>query len=278
MTRAKILVAALLAAWLLHAGGAAAGDSPAAPQRAGGDAQAAPAPDSPPISWLPAYHFHMSASSLRSDDPRFDWDAHFGGDIDLVDYGVGRLNLLADYAVVIGSEIRAIDPNQGAYHLAVSASWRCGATEVQPVFDHVSRHLSDRSNDRAVSWNAVGAAVTTRRQHGALSVTVGAQAARTVQAAFVDYTWLLGTGIDATHRFSRRGALVARADVAPILVDRTVAGRTTQVAISVEGGLRLLGSAAAMELFAGWQRRVDPWPLERSTAGFPVVGFRFVNR
>lgn len=278
MTRVHILASALLAGCLLHTGIAAAGGVPAAPQRAAADAQAAAPPESPPISWLAGYRFHLSAASLRADDPRFDWDAHFGGDIDLVDYGVGRLNLLADYGVTIGSEIRPIDPNQGAYHLAVSASWRRGATEVQPVFDHVSRHLSDRSNERAVSWNAVGAAITVRREHGALGAAVNARAARVVQAAFVDYTWRFGAGVDTVYRLSRRGALVARGDVAPTLVDRAVAGRTTQVGINVEAGFRLHGPGAAIELFAGWERRVDPWPLERSTAGFPVVGFRFVSR
>ena len=36
------------------------------------------------------YRFHLNAVALLDDDERFNWDADYGGDIDVVDFGVGR--------------------------------------------------------------------------------------------------------------------------------------------------------------------------------------------
>src|SRR5213075_14043 len=33
--------------------------------------------------FLPRATFHLSAAALQIDDPRFSWDTHFGGDIDV---------------------------------------------------------------------------------------------------------------------------------------------------------------------------------------------------
>jgi hypothetical protein len=47
---------------------------------------------------------------------------------------------------------------------------------------------------------------------------------------------------------------------------------------TIEGGMRLYGSGAGVELFAAWERRVDPYPLERATRSWLLFGFRFINR
>ena len=52
------------------------------------------------------------------------WDADFGGELDVVDYGVGRFTFEANYQVVVGEEIRYFDPNQGNYILAGNVSAR----------------------------------------------------------------------------------------------------------------------------------------------------------
>lgn len=275
MSHAKMLMAALVAgcAWL------------ASPVRAADPQQTQPpAPGAPSgraassVSWLAGYRFHLDAASVRSDDPRFRWDAHFGGDVDLLDYRVGRVTLLADYEVMIGSELRTIDPNQGAYHLAVSTSARSGPAEARAFFDHVSRHLSDRAKRTAVSWNSAGVLATTRTRRGATTATFDVRSAKVVQAAFVDYTWQLGAGVDVEYRVSRRDAVFARGDIAPTLVDRRVAGRDPQLGATIEGGMRLYGTGAGVELFAAWERRVDPYPLERATRSWLLFGFRFINR
>ena len=200
--------------------------------------------------------------------------------MDLLDYRVGRVNMVADYTVVVGSEFRAIDPNQGAYHLGLSASWRwrAGQSEFLAIYDHVSRHLSDRANSTAIAWNEAGVAATARHGRGAVAATVNVYGAKVVQAAFVDYTWQFRTGVEASYARSPGVSLLARADVAPTLVNRSIAGRDTQIAAKLEAAVRLRGSAGAVELFAAWERRLDPYPLERATRSWALLGFRLVNR
>jgi hypothetical protein len=76
---------------------------------AGGPATAQEAPSASssrtPV-FLADYNFHISLEAISHADPRFRWDAHAAGDLDLVDFGWGRVNLLADYEVVMGDELR----------------------------------------------------------------------------------------------------------------------------------------------------------------------------
>src|SRR5438128_2398173 len=111
------------------------------PRAAAAQQTAMPAPSSP--GFMTRYDFHLMANSITSNDPRFAWDTHFGGDLDLVDYVSGRSIVTIDYEAVLGSEFRTFDPNQGNYTLEAASSVRAGDTEIVGMFHHVSRHLSD---------------------------------------------------------------------------------------------------------------------------------------
>ena len=91
----------------------------ALPARAQSPALAPAAPD-----FFTRYDFHLNAKSLSGDDPRFAWDAQFGGDLDLVDYAKGRASVLVDYHPVLGSQLRPFDPEQAYYVLETSGSYR----------------------------------------------------------------------------------------------------------------------------------------------------------
>ena len=54
--------------------------------------------------------------------------------------------------------------------------------------------------------------------------------------------------------------------------------RGTQTGFRGEGGVRLTGTAGAVELFAAFERRVDPYQLQFSTASWLITGFRLVSR
>src|ERR1700722_7298839 len=97
-----------------------------------------PAPASAEPDFFTRYDFHLSAAALSIDDPRFKWDTHFGGELDLIDYVVGRASIIADYEAVLGDQLRPFDPNQGNYTLEASSSVRVGDTEIVGVFHHVS--------------------------------------------------------------------------------------------------------------------------------------------
>ena len=60
-------------------------------------------------------------------------------------------------------------------------------------------------------------------------------------------------------------------------VNPTIAGRDAQHGGRLEGGVRISGQAAALELFAGYERVVDADPLGRQPGRWAFGGFRVVN-
>ena len=158
--------------------------SPAAAQR--------PLP-SPPASpqFLSHYDFHLSAAALANADPRYSWDTHFGGAIDIVDYVYGRAATVLDYEAVLGNQLRPFDPNQGNYIVAGSWTTTFAGIEAGPTFYHQSRHLSDRPKDYPVDWNMLGGRVTKHISEGAGTVDLRVDLRRTIVVTTVDYEWEL---------------------------------------------------------------------------------------
>ena len=243
----------------------------------------APAPLGP--EFLARYDFHLSAAALASGggakmppDERFSWDTHFGGSLDVVDYVAGRVGLVLDYQAVLGSEYRPFDPNQGNYTLETSASARVGATELAGVFHHVSRHISDRPKRFAVAWNELGARAMRRVTVAGMTVDADLEAARLVQHSYVDYTWVGELSLLVRRPLSDRVGVFAHGTGQMFGVDDSVANRGTQAGGSVEVGFRVNGRAGALELFVGFEKRVDADPLDRQPHRWGLAGFRLLSR
>jgi hypothetical protein len=239
----------------------------------------APAPSQP--EFLPRYTFHMSAYELLHEDDaaqRFSWDAHFGGSFDLVDYVGGRISLTADYQAVLGSEFRSFDPNQGNYILEASASGRAGGAEIAAVIHHVSRHLSDRPKRPAIAWNTLGGRVLGRLSRGATTVDIAADFGRVVQSSFVDYTWIGTAELLVRHDVAAHVGVFAHAAGELYGVDGTQSGRGSQRGGMAEAGVRLGGPGGALEVFAGVERRIDAYPLERVPKHWGLAGLRLISR
>jgi hypothetical protein len=237
-----------------------------------------PLPDPAPTQgFLTRYDFQVMLASLAYDDARFSWDGRASADLDLVDYLVGRFSVLGEYQVVMGSELRPFDANQGNYVLEVSSSLRGGANEFAAVFQHESRHLSDRAKRRAVAMNLLGARVLRRVPLRVGTLDVWADLGRVVRYAYVDYTWRGRVNLVARRGISPRLALFGRAFGEIYGVDPQIAGREGQYGGRLEGGVRLWGQAAALELFAGYERVVDADPLDRQPRQWAFAGFRVVN-
>ncbi len=155
-------------------------------------AGAVPAFAQQPVQFLPRFDFHLAAERLDGDDdPRFAWDADFGGEIDVVDYGVGRATFTANYEVVMGNELRRFDPNQGNYIMAGLLSVRAAGFELAGMFYHQSRHLSDRRKVAAIDWNMFGARLARDMTRGRARWNARADLRRTIKQSFVDYQWEL---------------------------------------------------------------------------------------
>ena len=238
-----------------------------------------PAPAAP--EFLSRYDFHMTVHQLYgSDDPaeRFSWDSHFGGSFDLIDYVFGRASVNVDYEAVLGHELRPFDPNQANYSLEASLSGRVRDTEIVAVFHHVSRHLSDRPKHYAIAWNAWGGRLLRRVTVGDVTIDGALDVGRVVQHSFVDYTWIGDLDVMIRRPVSPRVGVFAHGSGQMFAVDGTIPNRGTQIGALLEAGVRLAGRGGALEAFAGFERRVDAYPLDRVPQNWVLAGFRLLSR
>jgi hypothetical protein len=239
-----------------------------------------PREDPPPTSpqFMSRFDFYMSAAALSHEDRRFKWDTHWAGDFDLVDYVHGRMTFVADYQALLGNEFRPFDPYQSNYTLEAAGSVRLKGTEIFAVLNHISRHLGDRPKRIAVAENSLGPRVL-RRFRGGERTTFDLRAdwRKVIARAYDDYTWMGGADLTIRHGVHPHAALYGRAFGETRLVDKTIAGRDRQDGGRVEAGVRVTGSAAAMDFFAGYERMIDADPLDRTPRRWAFAGFRLVG-
>jgi hypothetical protein len=220
----------------------------------------------------------MSAKALANEDPRFSWIAHWGGDLDLVDYVGGRLTFLADYQTVLGDELQPFDPNQGNYTLAVSSSVRVGRTEFASVFHHVSRHLGDRAKDFGIAWNTVNARVLRRFALGETTLDVRGEGGGVVARAYVDYSWVAIADVTLRRQVGSRVGVYGQGNWQTVGVDVERAGRRRQVGGRVEAGVLLSGVGGEIELYGGFERMIDADPILQEPRDWAFAGFRLLTR
>jgi len=241
------------------------------------DAQTATVPQSSAqpsgVAFLPRFDYGVSLEHLFSEERRFVWDANFGGDLDIIDYGGGRLRFVAGYQTILGSEFRSFDPNQGNYVLEGSVSARAAAFELAGVFHHESRHLSDRPKRVPVDWNMIGGRILGGVVRGGTELRGRADVRGVVEHTLVDYRWEADAGVAARVALRPRLAVIATGGLRVLGVDGT-RDRGTQHGYRGEGGLRIDGRGAALELFIAAERRIDPYQLEFSTVTWMTAGFR----
>jgi len=234
--------------------------------------------DSPPVT--PAVPpLSGQAAALYAAAHRYSFDTHWGGSLDFFDYVLGRTALIIDYEALIGDEFRLFDPNQAIYTLEVSSSVRVGNdSEVVGVFHHVSRHLSDRANRQAVAWNAAGVRWLKQYSRQTTTLDVDAELTRVVARAFVDYNWIGELGLSLRRPLNGRLAVFAQGAGRLFTVDGSVPNRGTQTGGVAEAGIRLRGTGGVLELFAGIEKRVDAYELEREPERWVLAGFRLLSR
>ena len=120
----------------------------------------------------------------------------------------------------------------------------------------------------------VGVSYGDRFTVGPLRVAAGVRAMGTIQRAGVDYTaqleWFGDLELPITPRVSVAGA--AEWDIVP--VDRQMLGRTTRHGGLAFGGVRFPTRAGAIDLYAGWERRIDAGQFSREAARWFRLGLR----
>jgi len=240
-------------------------------------ASASPVAAQGPIQFFPRYDFHLGADHLSTGDPQFTWDTKFGGDMDLVDYGIGRATFTANYEAVLGEEFRKLDPNQGNYLLDASTSARTHGYEIAALLHHTSRHLGDRFKRAPVDWNMFGFAVGHDVRRGAMMIHPHGNVLGVLLKSNVDYSWEANGGIDLQMPVRPHISVVSGGNVRRVGVDGS-RNRHTQTGGRVEGGVRFEGERGAIELIVAGERRIDAYPLDTSALSWVSAGFRFVSR
>ena len=230
-------------------------------------------------AFLPRTSFVFEWANLASDDRRFDWQGRVGLEFDITRFGRSRLTFRGDYEAVLGRERRRYDVNQSNYGFEAAFGHRLRGVEVTALLRHVSRHVVDREHQPSISWNLAGArarsvwtSASGRRLTGAI------EAGRHTQPAFVDYAWSSRASIAMREPLNDRLALVGRAHGEVIGVHRSIAERPRVCGGRVEIALRVNGRTAAVEVFGGYERRIDAFPTDRFRVRWFTVGFRIVDR
>ena len=94
----------------------------------------------------------------------------------------------------------------------------------------------------------------------------------------MDYTWLGELNVLVRHSVSPRIGIFGHGRLQLFGVNEAVANRGTQTGALFEAGVRLGGRGGVMELYLGYERRVDAYPLERAPQHWGLAGLRLVSR
>lgn len=243
-----------------------------------GESTPAGASSTPAMTSFVVVPLSPAAAAQYAADHRYSFDTRWGGSLDFVDYVVGRTSFIIDYEAIIGDEFRLFDPNQAVYTLEAASSARVGDSEVVGIFHHVSRHLADRANKQAVAWNAAGVRLLKRFTRQSTTLDVDAELTRVVAKAFVDYSWIGELNLSVRRPLNGHVAVFAQGSAKLFIVDGTVPNRGTQTGGVAEAGIRLKGPGGVLELFAGFEKRVDAYELERDSQRWMLAGFRLLSR
>jgi hypothetical protein len=98
-----------------------------------------------------------------------------------------------------------------------------------------------------------------------------------VARAIVDYTWMGNADVVLRRVVSNHVGLYGRAYGDTYWVDRAIAGRNRQTGGRIEAGVRLLGTAGAIDLFGGYEKVIDADPLDRQPRRWAFAGFRLLR-
>ncbi|HEV8392697.1 MAG TPA: hypothetical protein VGQ37_00425 [Vicinamibacterales bacterium] len=237
-------------------------------------------PDNPEgaVVWLPNYHFHLNMAHLSNDSPRYNWDANYGGEFGIVAVGRTQLTFVANYQAVLGDEFHPFDPNQGNYTIDGVLSSRVKGFYVAAVFHHLSRHLADRAKRPPVDWNMFGGRVGAQFKRNGTDVEARFDLLGAILKTNVDYDWEMHAGVRAHHRVYGTVGLIGSAMLREVGTNGLLGNRGTQTGGRGEGGLRVSGKAATVELYLAVERVIDPYPTEFGTASYASVGMRLLTR
>ena len=209
-------------------------------------------------------------------DEQYNWDFDLTIDVDVVDLGLLRASIFYNLETIAGTEFRNVDPNQSNYTLDSSVIARLPRGEVGVTLHHVSRHLSDRAKRQGTSWNMLGVSYGDRFTVGDVDVRPSVRLLKTIERSQIDYDGEIEGHLAVEVPMTPRVALFSKLTVVLVPVDSAELNRTHRTGGHVEGGVRVVFNAAAVEGYAAWERRIDADPVLLVTEDWPALGFRLI--
>lgn len=227
---------------------------------------------------LTDFRLGLGATWLPKKDERFNWDIDFNTDLDIFDVGFARASVFFNFETIAGTEFRRVDPNQANYVLDMSVFGRLPRGELGATFHHVSRHRTDRANRQGISWNMLGVVYGDRLTLGGVDIRASVRALKTIEhSPQVDYEGEIDGSLKVTVPVNSRVAFYTDMTSVIVQVDPSVFDRDMRAGGLVEGGLRVGYSGAALELFGGWEARIDADPIALKTERLGMLGFRVLT-
>jgi hypothetical protein len=148
---------------------------------------------------------------------------------------------------------------------------------VYVVYSHESRHLGDRPKRIAVAENSLGPRVLKQWSTATTTFDLRGDWRKVTEKAYDDYSWIGAADVTIRHPVTERSSIYGSGAVNTYLIDHSVSTRGTQNGFRFEAGVRIRGSAGAMDLFGGVERMVDADPLDRIPRTWAFAGFRLVG-
>ena len=169
------------------------------------------------------------------------------------------------------------DPNQGNYTIDGVLSSRVKGFYVAAVFHHLSRHLADRAKRPPVDWNMFGGRAGAIFKRNDTDVEARVDLLGAILKTNVDYNWEMHAGVRAHHRVYGTFGIMGSAMLREVGTNG-LGNRGTQTGGRGEGGFRVSGKAATVELYLAMERVIDPYPTEFGTTNYASVGMRLLTR
>ncbi len=133
----------------------------------------------------------------------------------------------------------------------------------------------------AIAYNEIAGRILHHRAFGDTTLDADVEGGWVNQHSFVDYRWFGELHLRVRHPINPLVGVFVRGDGQLFGVDETMYNRGTQYGGLGEAGVRINGRGAALEIFGGFERRLDAYPTilnADSAAQWALAGIRVVNR
>jgi len=219
--------------------------------------------------------FSANGEFVKSDTPNRPADALVHVALDVLDLGAVRIPFDFTFAAAFNNRRYPVFVD---YSYLIGPAVRLGGIDVTAFLHHTSRHVHDVVRPEPVSWNQVGLSASGTVVSGRLGLRWAASTTWYPPYArrYVDYSWDVAGAVRAIYTISPRSAYYAGGVVRVLRCMPEIAGRDGALGTRIETGMNLAFGFGRVDVFAGFDRRIDPATFSRTVQNYYVAGVRFM--